>query len=98
MKQYISWGYGKYEERNAGIFEAVLKGRTYRDVAQENGLSRERISQIVGRYCRKAANMLFAQTQRGERVTIRWLRKNEDAFTKCSPPNLQMHLPQVGQA
>jgi hypothetical protein len=62
MKQDIRWGNGKYEERNARVFETVLKGRTYRDVAQENGLSRERIRQIVGKYRRKTAKMLFAQT------------------------------------
>jgi transposase len=90
MKQFILWGHTKYEERNAGIIKAVLKGRAYSEVAQEYGLSYERIRQIVARYRRKFAKVLLTQTPEGKRATIQWLRENQKVLMEYLPPASKM--------
>lgn len=64
------WGGPKFKlQRNASITAAVLRGATLAAMAQQHGLTQERVRQIVARMCnsarRVADDQLRAEMARG---------------------------------
>lgn len=41
------WGFSPTVHRNVALFEGFLKGKSFADLAQENGLSKSRVRQII---------------------------------------------------
>lgn len=80
-----AYGHKDLIARNTVIVTAVLNGDTLSATARRNGLTPERIRQVVSKYCRTANKDLYAQMPKCKTVDLEWLRLHKKAFIDAMP-------------